>query len=164
MIQAAVLGVIDFSKARFYDPWWRRQVRLKLLGLERKNNSDYASVTAGHYAALLSAPNLEVTQWNKIQDRAIEAVYQYQYAFDPSQFKTAEEREKGSVRRDVGRWQQRYGDLRSPEVQDRIRRTAEALQELGRQTRQEEQRSMAAIIGLSKKERERVASKSSRRR
>ena len=160
MIQAAVLGIVDFSESRFYDARWQRQLRLKLLGLERKNISDYAGVAARHYAALLSASNLEAKNWSKIQDRAIEMLYQYQCAFDPSQFKTTEDREKDVTRQGIKKWERRYGDLKSSEVQERIRRTAEALQDLRRQTEQEEQGSMSAIIGLSKKERERAANRS----
>lgn len=164
MIQASTLGIIDFSQAKFYEPKWRRRLRLALIGLERLNNQRHSDLTARHYAAVLSAPNIEADNWKEVQDKAVEAVYDHQFAFDPSQYKTKEERERAAVRRDIDRWQRRFGDLHSPEVQDRIKRTADALRRLKEQTAAEEARSMEAIIGISRRERSRANARSSHRR
>ena len=146
-MQAASRGVVDFSKARPYDPLWRRHLRLLLDGLENQIKLEYVDLLHRHYAAILTISNPSEETFANAKERMGELSFEYYNLLYPDRAQSKEEAEKQQVRGNIDRWQQRFGNLNSPEVQARIARTAEALDRLGRESVQAAQRGIEDLMG-----------------
>lgn len=75
IVQAAVDGLIDYSKARLRDNAWWRRLRILLKGVQRKNHLVDLTAAYNYELALLSNSRLTDESFQSGQERAKELYY-----------------------------------------------------------------------------------------
>lgn len=75
IIQSAVDGLVDYSKARLRESWWWRRLRILLRGMQRKTHLIDLRAAYDFELALLSAPGISDESFQKAQERAKELYY-----------------------------------------------------------------------------------------
>lgn len=158
MIEAAVRGVMDFSKAEFFNPIWQRQFRATLRGLQMLNAREQADIRHRHYCSLLAAKIVQAEQQDELQQSAIDELHKYEDAFLPNAAKLREEAERQHVKGQISKWEEKWGKMSDPKVQERIQRTADALRKARAETaRQEEQGTIESLMGVTGRQRRNVS-------
>ena len=155
--EAAVRGIIDFSKARFFDPAWQRHAQSLLLGLQRLNKKEQADIRHRHYCAVMQMAKLSEESAGETEQAATVELHRYEDAFLPNAKEVRKQAEEGVAKGRVSRWEDRYGKMNDPETQERIRQTAEALRALREKTAAEDERgSIEGLMGMSRRQRRNV--------
>ena len=82
----------------------------------------------------------------------------FEDAFVPNASEVRKSDEKKQVGQHVSQWESRWGKMSDPKMQERIRRTAEALRAAREQTAKEDaQGSIEGLMGMSGRQRRNVA-------
>lgn len=127
MLQAAVLGAVDFRNGRHFDPKWWKQLRVRLQGLEWQQQIRYWELLQRHHVSLLSVPNLKQDVFataNKAAGLYAEQIHDALFPWTAAP-RQAESEAAGKDLRQA--WIDIWGDPADPEVQKRIDDTVAAL-------------------------------------
>lgn len=122
-------GLIDFSKADFFNPRWHRRVRLLLQGVSAEADKELFQLIHQRALGEFGIDRITEESLDSAQDRATDAMDTLLSLYRPWQFnrKTKEEKEKeefGGLRKS---WQKTFGSLDDPEVQETIARMRRAM-------------------------------------
>lgn len=117
MVQAAVEGVIDFSKARFSDYRWHRYVGQLLRGLQRRNNRELLFVQRDELLALVSGGNIEPDRVEDFNKRLSVMYFDIYETYYPHEHNKRQVVEQTMAQRDVDSWEEAFGDLSDKEVE-----------------------------------------------
>lgn len=127
MVQAAALGLVDFSKMEFFNQAWQTRLRLILDGLHTENRRRITEASLAYHTGLLALSRITQDSSNRVQERCQEDLRELINLLQPWEAKTKEESERDQVKTYRDRWQNRWGDMDSPEIQSKIAEVAEGL-------------------------------------
>lgn len=114
LLQAAVSGAIDFSKAKFSDPGWWRRLNLVLRELLRQNNRVLAQERIRYHASLMGVANLDPDTYRRTQEKAIEA---YEEIVDSYRRPFGQREQKiDTANKLIEAWEEEFGKQDDPET------------------------------------------------
>lgn len=118
MVQAAVNGVIDFSKAEFRNPMWWRRMFVLLDAYKSEHNFKLARARQNYYLASMQLPQGETKAAN---EAAIDAYNEMQAAVYPWYDAARQEEDANAALKDA--WIEAFGDPATPLVAEEIENT-----------------------------------------
>lgn len=129
MVRAAAAGVIDFSKAKPGDPQWEVYLQVMLNEMTRQSSVDMAEMVYWHYATFATVPNLEPSSYGKLRDGAnklLDMIISQSELWNKEQLSRVQ---KDQVKEAVQQWENEYGSMDDPRVQQAIEATVAAVKE-----------------------------------
>lgn len=130
MVQAATLGLVDFSQAKLLDKSWQLRLRLLLDGLRVENRKKIKQAQLDYHLGLLALARITADSSGKVQERAQAELRELINLLQPWAARTKEEAEQAQVKGYRDRWRGRWGDPDSPEIKSKIGEVAAALQRM----------------------------------
>lgn len=127
MVRAAATGALDFSEADPYDPRWMIKLRLVLAELLRQSSLNFATVLHSHYVNFTTIPRLEEASFTKLRNGANDSLDIVIQQSEPWNKEQAEKATKDKVHAAVQEWEDHYGKLDDPGVQEAIAATVAAV-------------------------------------
>jgi hypothetical protein len=152
MVQAAVEGCVDFSKAEFYDPKWQQHLLLILTGLARSNRRQLRRLVHERYVAIAASRRLTNEQFAEYVQGIDDTYHDIIETYYPQDKELRVQHEKAAVRQDVSRWESKYGKLSDAQTQENLRKYADAMEQLRLKTAAEMQKSAASQLGYMGRE------------
>lgn len=154
IFRAAVQGVVDFSKARFFDPSWWTYLALVFDELHEETNRDIHKLLFQHQLALLSSGSLSADNFKKVQTDARESFDRISNSLQPwlrqwllGQRKTMEEDM-------VSLYQREIGNMNDPEFRQKMLDEAKRISEMDKGTKAEPKSELILNYERVKKSRE----------
>lgn len=134
IVEAAAQGLIDFSRARFFDKAWGIRLGLILRGLHESRLREAQTAIHQHHLNLLTISRISDESADRLQAECSDDLHELLNRLQPWAAKTKEAQERDQVKGLMTAWEQRWGDMNSPDVQARIDATAAALRAYAAQT------------------------------
>lgn len=129
MVRAAVTGAIDFSKAEPYNPQWMAYLRLVVMELIRESSIDIAKTLHQHYLALCTVTRIDDSGYKQLRDGAnnlLDLIDAESYPWEKDKASQAQRDTAKAARQE---WEEHYGELSDPAVQEAIDASVRAIRE-----------------------------------
>jgi hypothetical protein len=130
MVQAAALGLVDFSQSKLLDKSWQLRLRLLFRGLQAENRKQIKQAQLDYHLGLLGIAKITADSSSKIQERSQEDLRSLINLLQPWAARTKEEAEQEQAKGYRDRWSNRWGNPDSPEIKSKIADVAAALQRM----------------------------------
>lgn len=128
MVEAAVRGVVDFRQAKFFDPAWRRRVRLLLGGLRDLNYREELTISHDYYLQSMLIPDISPESFEGLQKAAGEIRRQLGFLFRPwTSLESMEAQKQKEQSQLKSLWERQWGKMDDPMTIQKIARTAAAM-------------------------------------
>lgn len=152
MVQAATAGLVDFGKAKYFDPKWHQYLRLILSGLARCNRRELRQLLFTQAVAVYTSRQLKAEQIEEIGQKVSDLYHDIRETYYPQDKDLRVQHEKQLVRKDVSDWQARFGDLSDKKVKEKIDEFAAAMDRLRVETAAKMRESAASQLGYMGRE------------
>ena len=149
MVQAAVEGIVDFSKADVYDPRWHRYLQLILGGLERRNRRAMKKMAYEQTLTVYASRKLKAESLEEITQRITDLYYSIRETYYPTEKGKHVQLEQQAVKQDIRGWEARFGDLSSAESKAKLDAFAKAMDQLRQETAAKQSRAAASQLGYA---------------
>ena len=129
MVRAAARGIIDFSRVDPFNSQDNRRTRLLLREVAAEDRREILTLVHRHVLAALSVDRISPESLTALQKECTNALDDLLSAYQPWKYsaRTRKDREKEEAKALSAAWQQRFGSLDDPVVQERLKATRAAL-------------------------------------
>lgn len=131
MVRAATTRAIDFTKADPYNPQWMHHLRLVLAEMTRQASLEFTQTLHQHYTSFATIPQLEEASFKQLRDGAnnvLDIIIAQSEPWNKDKEKVSQT-QKDQVKAAVQEWEDHYGKLDDPKVQEAINASVIAIKQ-----------------------------------
>jgi hypothetical protein len=166
LVEAAATQAVDFREARTHDPSWWSYLRFVINAIEREKYRDWFRVAIHSHTAKLGIEKLTDDSFKKLSEESAKLTRDFfEILFPWKQSRDGILQEEAKTMREA--WVAAFGDPDTPEVQDRIQRTADMLRsvaELPDQNLAKTEKAKQAVEEKAKQLKELIAKRNAARK
>jgi hypothetical protein len=120
ILDAAAAGFVDLREYRFEDCYWQAKLVNRLAAYKRRQDLQYRIRVHEQHIAAFAAPDVNYDHHWKRAKEELEIIKGLLQPWDKAVLEQ-------SRKTDMEKWSSIYGDINSPETQEKIRKTREHL-------------------------------------